>query len=520
MVGPLRVAFAAAEVTPWISTGGLGEVAAALPKALAHRGCDVAVYVPLYAAVRTTIASKGARLVDTGVVSQVWVGGHRLDSQIFRIVARGEPLEHPAWSHSDEGDSAGPSQRGRLRTYAVDCPVLFERDGVYGHRDDAARLSTFARAVLNTAHRLLGGHPDIVHAHDWHASLLPVYLAGPYRRLLPNTASVLTIHNLAYQGTFAASELPTIGLGPELLRPEILEYYGAMNWLKGGIATADAITTVSPRYASEIRTEAYGERMDGVLRTHGNRLYGILNGIDTDIWNPSSDTYLAKGYDASDLSGKAACRQALLRMARMDPDDNHPVFGIVSRLSAQKGLDLLADLVPYLASRSVRLVLLGKGDAALQDRFQQLENQFHNHVRVRIGFEPDLAHVLQAGADAVLMPSRYEPCGLTQMYGMRYGTVPIVRAVGGLYDTVVPATPRTIAEGTATGFTYDHDTLQGLQWAVDRALDVYYSQPQVWRQLMRTGMNTDFSWDRSADRYLAVYGRALGRVRRGAHRRG
>lgn len=516
MPNPLRVAFAAAEVSPWVATGGLGEVAAALPKALAQRGCDVAVYMPLYRTVRTTIATKGARLVDTGAISHVWMGGYRLDSRIFRVVARGEPLEHPAWSHEDEaqeGSTDSDPVRGRLRWYAVDCPELFDRDGVYGHADDAARFSTFARAVLNTSHKLLGGHPDIVHAHDWHAALLPVYLAGPYRKLLPHTASAVTIHNLAYQGVFPASELATIGLGPGQFHPDCLEWYGALNWLKGGIATADAITTVSPRYADEIRTVAFGERLEGVLRQHGNRLYGILNGIDNEIWNPAADPYLAKGYDASDLTGKWACRKALLGMARMDPEDRHPVLGIVSRLSSQKGLDLIADLVPYLAARSVRLILLGKGEPALEARYQDLEHRFHNHVRVRIGFEPDLAHVLQAGADAVLMPSRYEPCGLTQMYAMRYGTVPIVRAVGGLYDTVVPVTARTVAEKTATGFTYDHDTQQGLQWAIDRALDVYYTNPDLWRQLMLTGMGTDFSWSRSADRYLAVYGRALRRVR-------
>lgn len=502
----MRIAFAAAELTPWVSTGGLGEVAAALPKALAALGHDVAVYVPLYRQVRQSVGTRGARLIDTGAVSHVWMGGHRIDARVFRIAD--EPRQHALTSGQFE---AVRPEHGNVSTYAVDCPVLFDRDGIYGHSDDAARYSTFARAVLNTAHRLLGGHPDVVHAHDWHASLLPLYLEGPYRRLLPRTASVVTIHNLAYQGLFPLHELATIGLDPSFLHPERLEFYGHLNWLKGGIAAADAITTVSPRYAEEIRTPEFGERLDGVLNHHGRRLFGILNGIDTDIWNPAKDKYLSHKFSAKDLAGKDGCRRTVLAMAKMDGNDRHPVLGVVSRLSKQKGLDLLADLVPYLASRSVRVILLGKGEPPLEDRFQALEDQFPNHVRVRIGFEPDLAHVLQAGADCIVMPSRYEPCGLTQMYAMRYGTLPIVRAVGGLFDSVVPATNRTVAEKTATGFTYDHDTHTGLQWAVDRALEVYYTQPEVWRQMQQTAMAADFSWRTSAQKYVEVYKLALSR---------
>ncbi|MSQ82603.1 MAG: glycogen synthase [Myxococcales bacterium] len=502
----MRIAFAAAELTPWVSTGGLGEVVAALPKALAALGHDVAVYVPLYRQVRQSVGARGARLVDTGAVSHVWMGGHRVDARVFRIAEESRTVALQSGKFE-----AVRGDHGTVNTYAVDCPVLFDRDGIYGHSDDAARFSTFARAVLNTAHKLLGGHPDIIHAHDWHTALLPVYLEGPYRRLLPTTASVVTIHNLAYQGLFPLSELSTIGLDRTTLHPEKLEFFGHLNWLKGGIAAADAITTVSPRYAEEIRTPEFGERLDGVLNHHSRRLFGILNGIDTDQWNPSKDKYLSHKFSAADLKGKDDCRRTVLAMANMDGNDRHPVFGIVSRLSRQKGLDLLADLVPYLASRSVRVILLGKGEPALEGRFEALERQFSDYVRVRIGFEPDLAHVLQAGADAILMPSRYEPCGLTQMYAMRYGTLPIVRAVGGLFDSVVPATNRTVAEKTATGFTYDHDTHAGLQWAIDRALEIYYGQPEVWRQMQQTAMAADFSWKTSARRYVDVYRLAQGK---------
>ena len=505
----MRVAFAAAELTPWVSTGGLGEVAAALPKALAQLGCDVAVFVPLYRQVRQNVGSRGARLIDTGATAQVWIGGHRHDSRVFRIDEGSRQAEAAAAQPAVPGG-------GSLATYAVDCPALYDRDGVYGHGDDAVRYSNFARVVLYTAHRLLGGHPDIVHAHDWHTALIPLYLEGPLRRALPNTASVLTIHNLAYQGVFPATEIAHLGLDPALLRMERLGFHGGLNWLQGGIAAADAITTVSPRYAEEIRTDHYGENLQGVLGYHQRRLFGVLNGIDTDIWNPATDKHLSAHFDADNMAGKGQCRRAVLAMGNLDGADAHPVFGVVSRFSKQKGLDLVADLVPYLASRSVRLVLLGKGEPALEDRFQRLERDphFSQFVRVRVGFEPDLAHILQAGADAMLMPSRYEPCGLTQMYAMRYGTVPIVRGVGGLYDTVVPATQRTIEEKTATGFTYEHDTLAGLQWAVDRALDTYYTQQPVWQQLQRTGMTTDFSWRQSAQHYLDIYKMAIRRVAR------
>lgn len=518
----LRVAFASAELSPWASTGGLGEVAAALPKALAAAGCDVAVFVPLYRTVKTAVLQRSGRLVDTGVQSSVWVGGFRLDSRIFRIFSAEDLAERAshsdrveAWSHADDASEtgAGPRNSGRLRFFAVDCPVLYDREGIYGHVDEPARFSNFARAVLNTSSALLGGPPDVVHGHDWHAALLPVYLYGPYRHLLPRTAAVLTIHNLAYQGVFSASELSTIGLDAALFRPDLLEFHGHLNWLKGGICAADVVTTVSPRYAAEIRTPEFGERLEGVLRFHERKLVGILNGIDTDVWNPQTDKYLPARFSARDLTGKHHCRAAILKMARMDPGDSHPVFGIVSRLNVQKGLDLVADLVPYLAARSVRLLLLGSGDQALQSRFEQLERDFPRHVRVRIGFEPDLAHLLQGAADAVLMPSRYEPCGLSQMYAMRYGTLPIVRAVGGLADTVVPLTPRTAKERTATGFSYEHDTQKGLQWAIDRALDTFYTDQDSWRQMQHTGMKTDFSWAQSAQQYIRVYRVAMHRAR-------
>ena len=510
----LRVAFAAAECSPWCSTGGLGEVAAALPKALAAEGADVAVYFPLYRQAKNAMRDKKAKLRSTGTGCTVQLGAHRIEARVWQVIAN-EPAVLPAEDTADPApEHRGP---GRIRWYAVDCPPLFDREGMYGHGDDAARYSTFARTVLSTATALLGGQPDIVHGHDWHTALLPLYLEGPYRHLLPRAASVLTIHNLAYQGVFAADELATIGLSPTFFHPERLEYWGRQNWLKGGISAADATTTVSRRYADEIRTAEFGERLDGVLRLHERRLYGILNGIDTDLWNPATDPDLADHYSAQDLSGKKACRSALLRMCRMDPADPHPVFGVISRLTKQKGLDLVAELMPYLAARSVRVILLGQGEPALEQKFSELERQYWPYLRIELGFDRKLSHVLQAGSDATLMPSRYEPCGLTQLYAMRYGTVPIVRATGGLYDTVVHAWPGAMHDGAATGFSFEGADVQGLQWAVDRALEVYYTQPAQWRQIQLNGMRQDFSWARSAEQYIWVYKRAIQRQRARFH---
>ena len=492
----LRVLYVAAECTPWCSAGGLGEVTHALPQALMTAGVAVAVCIPLYRDAQRKITERGGKLVPTGATASVWIGGHRLESQWFRVVP----------SPDDRVASRAP-------TFACDCPPLFDRDGLYGHSDDDARFSTFCRAALSCSEQLLGGKPDIVHAHDWHTALLPLYLAGGYRQFLPKTRSVLSIHNLAYQGVYPAASLATIGVGPEAFNPEVLEFYGALNLMKGGIATADAITTVSPRYAQEIQTGEFGERLDGVLRRRADRLTGILNGIDMDLWNPASDPHLPFHFNANELAGKAANRREILQMARMDPDDPHPLFIAVSRLVAQKGLDLVAELVPYLASRSVRLVLLGRGSEAMEQQFHEMERVQWPHFRFHPHHDLALSHVLYAAADAVLMPSRWEPCGLTQLYGMRYGAVPIARAVGGLRDTVVPTTQQTLANGTANGFAFEHDSVVGLQWAVDRALDVFYGAPKTWREVQRNGMNRDSGWEAPAQAYLEVYRQVLRHTR-------
>jgi starch synthase len=511
----LKIAYAVAEAAPWCATGGLGDVSGALPQALSDLGADVALFLPLYREVRRKIHATGSSLQDTGAVSSVWLGGHRVDGRFLRIVPPAQEVVLEEQALGDDGLPVHGEERtaARVPVYVFDCAVLFDRDGLYGHGDDCARFSTFSRAVLNCASRLMNGAPDVIHCHDWHTALIPLFLSGPYQRLLPHTASVLTVHNLGYQGIFPASELPIAGFGPEYFTLDRLEFYGRINFLKGGLTTADALSTVSPRYADEIRTPEFGERLDPVLRQHGARLYGILNGIDGKVWNPETDPHLPHNYSAQDLEGKGLCRRAMLAMARMNGDDPHPVFGVVSRFARQKGLDLVAELVPYLVQRGGRLLLLGQGEPGLEQAFQGLEDAYPQHVRVAFAHDPRLAHLLQAGADATLMPSRYEPCGLTQLYAMRYGTLPIVRAVGGLRDTVVPTTRATLADGTATGFTFEHDTLDGLKWAVDQALQTFYREPQTWKQVQQQAMAQDFSWKRSAERYLKVFELAVARRR-------
>jgi starch synthase len=499
----MRIAYAASEVSPWASTGGLGEVSAALPHALAEIGLDVEVFLPCYRLVRQKVHERGARLYPTGVSTRIPVGTHWLEGQMLRIEPAGPALDRP-----------------RAPVYAWDCPQLFDREGIYGFTDEAARFSTFTRAVLDCAPRLPGsegsalGPPDVFHAHDWHTALAPVYLEGPYRWLLPGTASVLSIHNMGYQGVFPASEMAVAGLGWEWFHPERLEYHGHVGFLKGGIALCDMLSAVSPRYAEEIRTQEFGERLEGLVQAHAGKLRGILNGIDVRAWDPATDSHLAAGFSAADVSGRALCRRQLLERAHLDPDDSHPVFGVVSRLVHQKGFDLVAELVPWLVSRSVRLCLLGQGERAVEEWFLRLQAQFPDHVRVKIGHDPALAHLVYGGSDAILVPSRYEPCGLTQLYAMRYGAVPIVRAVGGLRDTVVPASGNTVESGAATGFCYQHDDVVGLKWACDQALGYYYTKPDLWQRIQRNGMERDFSWTRSAHEYAALYREAVARRRK------
>lgn len=472
----------ASEAVPFAKTGGLGDVAGALPAALARLGCGVTLVVPRYRGVTggTAVTSfplaVGGRTLEVGFVEQ--------------------PL--------------GPGARAVL----VDCPELFDRAELYGvgnadYPDNAFRFAAFTRAALEFAGRQ-DVRPDVVHAHDWQTGLAPVYVRTLYATHpeLARAALVFTIHNLAYQGLFPPHWMPALDLGWDLFGIDGLEFWGKVSFLKAGVNFSDVITTVSARYAKEIQTPEYGFGFDGILRRRAERLVGILNGIDTTAWSPAADPHLPEPYDADRLDGKQASKRALLERMGLPADDAamaRPLVGMVSRLVDQKGFDLLATLGERLLALDAAFVLLGSGEAQYQEQWQALSARAPTRVAVRIGFDEPLAHLIEAGADLFLMPSRFEPCGLNQMYSLRYGTVPVVRATGGLDDTIVNWSPRT---GRGTGFKFTDATPEALLAALRKALEVYRDRP-AWRSVQLQGMACDYSWDASARHYGKVYENAI-----------
>lgn len=466
----------------------------ALPGALARAGVDrVGVVLPLYREAREALAARGESLEDTGIVERVALGGHGVDVRFLRLAR-----------------ASGPEQ------FFAACDAAFDRPGLYSdpqagrdHGDNLHRFALLCRATVQAGARLLGGVPDILHAHDWQAALAPALVAGQARAWLPHTRTVLTIHNLAYQGVFDAEGFGLTGLEHWLWHPEAAEFHGHLSLLKAGAATADAVTTVSPTYAREIQTPAYGCNLDGFLARIG--VVGILNGVDTSVWSPACDPHIAAPFDPADLGGKAACRTALHQACDWDEEPGVMLLGVVGRFAGQKGLDLIADLVPDLHGLGARLVVLGTGEPALEGRFRQLAETYQDNLRVRVAFDEGLSHRIIAGCDALLVPSRFEPCGLTQLYAMAYGTVPVVHAVGGLVDTVEDPGDRGLVEGQGTGFVFRHPSVVGLRWAVERAAGIFRHHPAGWRAIMQAGMARDFSWDGPAQATLALYRRLHGR---------
>jgi starch synthase len=470
------------EALPFAKTGGLADVLGALPSALARLGWDATVALPLY------------RGVDAGaVVDQfpVTVGGYTRD-----VAFREAALPDGA------------------RALLVECPDLYDREELYNvgtvdYPDNARRFAMLSRAALEYAARR-GTRPTIVHAHDWQAGLAPVYLKRLYAAhpVLARTPSVFTIHNLAYQGLFDPGWLPRLDLPAALLAPDQLEYWGQISFLKGGINFAELITTVSRTYAQEIQTPELGFGFDGILKHRAADLAGILNGIDTVEWDPSHDRFLPAPYNDADLSGKAAAKTAVLEQYGLAGDPGartRPLVGMVSRMVDQKGFDLIAALAADLPRLAATFVVLGTGDARYQDLWMRLAHAHPDRIGARIGYDEGLAHLIEAGADIFLMPSRFEPCGLNQMYSLRYGTVPVVRAVGGLADTVRDYAPQRPG---SNGFTFRDYTPPALLEALQRALALY-AQPRDWRALQLAGMALDHSWDRSAREYVKIYERAM-----------
>lgn len=477
----MKILMITPEVAPYVKVGGLADVVGALPKALDKLGDDVRIVCPRYGSLP---------------IGEDWV-------------AHDKPLGahhggHDHWCRVWETSMPGTS----VRCYFLEHDGFYGRPEVYAgpwgsHKDNGERFTFLTRAALNFCYDL-NWMPDVVHCHDWATGLAPVYLNTiDADAPLGQAASVMTIHNLQHQGYAHRGLVDFAGLPQHVFRSDNLEAMGAVNPMKGGIYNATKLTTVSPTYAREIQTPEFGCGLNHVLRFRAADLIGILNGIDVDEWNPENDPHIAAPFSADDISGKAACKADLQAAFNLEADPGVPVFGVVSRLYSQKGLDLLAAIIPrIMAEMEVQIIILGTGDSGLEHQFGYYAGRYSGKVGAYMGFSNKLAHKIIAGSDAFLMPSRFEPCGLSQMYSMRYGTPPVVRYTGGLADTVQQYEE---GKGAGTGFVFEHPTPDGLYYTVGWACATYYDRPREFRQLAVNGMRKDFSWERSAAAYRNVY---------------
>ena len=473
----VRVVFVASEGVPYSKTGGLGDVVGALPKALAGLGLACELVLPRY-----RMTKPGRRLPQLQSLTLPLASG-------FKFAAV-----------QDGGSSDG------VQAYLVECPQFFDREGLYQEKgedypDNAQRFAAFSLAALEFLKRG-AAPPDIIHCHDWQTALVPIYLRDLYSQdeFFRNTAVLFTIHNLGYQGLFPPHILPQISLHAGLFTIDGLEYYGKVNLLKGGIIYSDFVTTVSRKYAEEIQTPEFGCGLEGVLRSRADRLQGIVNGVDYDAWNPATDKLIAANYTPENLKSKETCKKALLeKMGVQAPILTRPLIGIVSRFAAQKGFDLIAGIAEQLAALDLYVVALGTGEPAYEELFRTMAAKYPEKFLVKVAYDNPLAHQIEAGADMFLMPSRYEPCGLNQIYSMKYGTVPVVRATGGLDDTV-----ESFNGKTGTGFKFSEYSPQALLAVIEQALEVY-RQPKVWQRLIHNCLRKDFSWASSAKQYARIY---------------
>jgi starch synthase len=477
----MRIVFVASECVPFAKTGGLADVVEALASELVKLGHEVTVYLPLYACVRRQLPDKLTYAVRSITI----------------------PFLH----HNRKAGIVEGGKRAGVQYYFVDCPALFDREGLYGtaagdYPDNAERFALFCRAVLEASKKLCV--PEVFHVHDWQAALIPVYLRTVFASnpLLNRTGVVLTIHNAAYQGAFPPATTEQLLFPWEIFTLDKLEQFDKFNFLKGGLVYADMLTTVSRKYAEEIQTPEFGEGLDGILRGRAADLRGILNGVDYTEWNPATDRHLAANYSPENLAGKAVCRADLLDAFGLEQvDDSTPVMGIVSRLVAQKGFDLVEQIAGRLSELNVAVVALGAGEPAYEKFFRDWAFWNKANVSVRIGYDNALAHKIEAGADMFLMPSLYEPCGLNQIYSLTYGTVPVVRATGGLEDTIEEWNPE---KGTGTGFKFKCLRAEGLWAAIERALAAFEDK-KGWKRLMLNDMAQDYGWAQPAREYAKVY---------------
>jgi starch synthase len=476
----MKIAVVASECVPYSKTGGLADVVGALPGALAALGHEVSVFLPKY---------RQTKLADSKAV--------------LRSITVPFDDRYRFCSVLDGGTAHG------VRFYFIDYPPYFDRDALYGtplgdYRDNAERFGLFCRAAIE-ASKILGA-PDIFHCHDWQSALVPILLRSLYADdpALHDAGTVLTIHNIGYQGLFPPDTLPLLLLPWDLFTIDKLEFYGKVNFLKGALVCSDFVTTVSRKYSQEIQSSEYGFGLEGVLRARSATVAGILNGVDYDEWNPETDKYAACHFGPKNLGEKAKCKQDLLtEFGVTAADAKLPVIGIVSRFAAQKGFDLISQVADRLAREEMIVVALGSGDKEYEDLFRRLNKQYPQRFAVNVAYDNKLAHKIEAGADMFLMPSRYEPCGLNQIYSLHYGTVPIVRATGGLDDTIENWDPNT---KRGTGFKFTEYSGEALLTALRAAL-LAYKDGESWQVLMRNGMAKDFSWTASAREYVKVFER-------------
>jgi len=485
-----RILFVASECYPLVKTGGLADVVGALPLALEEAGSDVRVLLPAYPEVLSKLPEAEEMPLPAGPIL------------------------------GEDGRLLAAKTEAGLKVIALDLPGLYGREGnpYIGPNgadwiDNHLRFGALAKAAVDIAAEGVGRwRPQLLHAHDWQAGLVPAYLAATGGAV----PSLFTIHNIAFQGVFPATELANLGLPDSFFHRERMEFWGQISYLKAGIAMADKVSTVSPTYAHELQSPEFGWGLDGLIRHRGGDVVGILNGIDTSVWNPAEDSLIEAPYKTGSGKGKAENKRALQARFGLADDPDAPLFCVISRLTEQKGMDLLLANLPHLIWRGGQLAVLGSGEPELELAFRQAAALNPERVGVTIGYDEPLSHLMQAGADAIVIPSRYEPCGLTQLYGLRYGTLPVVARTGGLADTIIDANPAALKMGSATGFTFAPVTAEALRHALDRAVALYRDR-RSWRAARRAAMQLDFGWAASARLYNDLYRQILARSRRPAN---
>jgi starch synthase len=481
----VRVLMVTPEATPFAQTGGLGEVLSALPPELAKLGVEVDVLMPKYRGI--TPEAFGIKKADLRI--ELTLNAKRVDADFWQL-----------------RDKSG------VRYLFLECDQYYDREYLYGtpeadYEDNAERFVFLSRAAIEMAILSRPGY-DVFHSHDWQTALTPVYLRTLYAGIssLEQRAAVLTIHNLGYQGIFWHLDMPLVGVGWEFFTPKHMEFHGKLNFLKSGLVFVDEVNTVSSGYRNEILTPEFGFGLEGVLQERQDHLFGILNGVDYSVWNPGIDKLIAANYSPEDTAGKSVCKADLQNVAGLPARPDVPLITMVSRLSGQKGIDILQGSIEWLMGRGVQLVLLGTGEARYQNAFRDIGERYPQQIGLFLKYDYALAHKIFAGGDMIIMPSRYEPCGINQLYGLKYGSVPIARATGGLTDTVDEFDPE---RGSGTGFKFTEPDSLALREAVARALEIFHKNPDAWKALMIRGMNMDFSWKRSATEYIRLYEKAI-----------